>query len=120
MPPRKRGQGKIAATKRVVQRQVREQLMCFCPVCGKTMGRSVTLKVKYMPLEYAPYLTTIEFDPNKPFGVALETLGRGLGKRVIRYLDPDDMPEDFELLKARLIQAKKEWVDKGWITPEEV
>lgn len=98
-----------------------EQRMWFCPVCGKTAGRRITKRLdRYVVAEYSDYLKTIDFDPNKPFGVALETLGRGKGKRVIRYLEPADMPSDFEQVKDRLLDVVKEWIDKGWLKRTEL
>lgn len=97
------------------------QYLWLCPICGAAHGLRTTRKVKYTPVEQKPYLETIEFDPNKPFGVILETLGRGRGKRLIGYFNPEDRPEDFEQVKQRLLQALREWVvDKRWITREEV
>lgn len=96
-------------------KSAKEQFLWFCPICGTSHGiRKEKIDNKYTQ-ETVPYLSTIEFDPNKPFGVALITLGRGKGKEVSRYLLPGDMPNDFIAVKQRMIQAVKEWIDKEWI-----
>ena len=93
----------------------REQVLWFCPVCGIAHGMRATKKVDYIILEKKPYLETIDFDPDKPFGVVLETLGRGKGKRIVRYIGPEDASEDFTRVKQRLLACIQEWLKKEWL-----
>jgi len=93
----------------------REQILWFCPVCGMAHGARATKKVAYIIMEKKPYLETIDFDPNKPFGVVLEALGRGKGKRIVRYLAPEEAAEDFARVKQRLLVCIQEWLDKAWL-----
>ena len=95
------------------------QFLWFCPICGMAHGTRATKKVRnYIILEQAPYLETVTFESDKPFGVILEAMGRGKGKEVKAYLSPEDRPEDFLMVKTRMLTALKEWIDKGWIEKE--
>lgn len=96
------------------------QKLWFCPGCGMAHGQRAVRKVKYIILEKKPYLDTIEFDPDKPFGVEVQAMGRGIPPVVVRYLQPEDIPEDFARVKKRMLDAMLEWVKKGWLTPDEV
>ncbi len=101
-----------------------EYRQVFCPVCGTAHGQEVTETVEgkpWMVLSRRNYWErTKEFDPDKPFGVIQETAGRG-SFNLIGYFQPEeDIDGSFPLVKARLLQATKEWMDKGWITREEV
>lgn len=96
----------------------------FCPVCGDYHGVEVTETVpgkKYIKLARRNFWErTKEFGPDKPFGVIQETTGRG-SFRLVGYFEPgEDVDGFFPLIKERLLQALKEWRDKGWITPEEI
>ena len=97
----------------------------LCPVCGTAHGSQVTETIPgkpYMVLARRNYWEkTLEFDPNKAFGVIQETgLGRGRSFRVLGYFSPEEDEDGyFPLVKARLLQAVREWLDKGWISPQE-
>lgn len=96
----------------------------ICPVCGVAHGSEVTETVPgkpYIKLARRNYWErTKDFDPDKPFGVVQETLGRGTFK-VVGYFSPEeDVDGYFPLVKQRLIAAVKEWVNKGWIIKEEI
>jgi len=82
----------------------------LCPVCGRAHGSR------------AFWERTKDFDPNKPFGVVQEVgRGRGASFAQIGFFEPSEDTEGiFDLVKARLLQAVKEWLDKGWIKPSEV
>jgi len=60
------------------------------------------------------------FDPDKPFGVIQEALGRGTFKFIGHFSPEEDIDGFFPLIKSRLLAATKEWLDKGWITREEL
>lgn len=96
-----------------------EILEAFCPVCGRTVPQNRALKVGGVVVGKVGYFESIDWDPNKPFGVAKEASGRG-SLANFRYINPDEAPELFEVLKARLIQALKEWINKGWLSPDEI
>lgn len=96
----------------------------FCPVCGMSHGAEVTETVEgkpWMVLARRNYWEkTKEFDPDKPFGVIQESLGRGTFT-LIGYFEPEqDVDGYFPLVKRRMLQAMKEWIDKGWITRNEL
>lgn len=95
-------------------------LRAFCPVCGKSISdRRTTLRQGAITLETRPYFESIEWDENKPFGTAILAAGRGSFTQW-EYINPGDAPELFEAVRARLIQAVREWVNKGWLEREEL
>lgn len=101
-----------------------EYRQALCPVCGTAHGVEVTLTVAgkpYIKLRRRNYWERVkDYDPNKPFGVIQETSGRGSFKLVGYFSPEEDEDGFFPLVKGRMLQALKEWVDKGWIAREEV
>lgn len=95
----------------------------FCPCCGRTMGkRTITIEGKpWIKIgEENRWEDTKDFTGDKPFGVVKSSEGRGTMK-FERYYDIDEDEEGyFPLIKARLLNVISEWLDKGWITREEV
>jgi hypothetical protein len=96
----------------------------FCPVCGMAHGTEVTDRVPgkpYIKLARRNFWErTKEYDPAKPFGVIQETLGRGTFKTIGYFSPEEDQDGFFPLVKGRLLTAVKEWLDKGWLTREEL
>jgi hypothetical protein len=96
----------------------------ICPVCGTAHGVEVTETVpgkRYIKLQRRNYWERVKgFDPAKPFGVIQETSGRGSFKLVGYFGPEEDKDGFFPLVKARLLAAVKEWVNKGWITRAEL
>lgn len=100
--------------------EVKRNLEAICPLCGKGIPeRRVTLRQGSYAIETQPYFETIQWDGNKPFGVALTAGGRGSFKNW-EYIGPEDAPELFGALKSRFIQAVREWVDKGWLEKDDI
>jgi len=103
-----------------------EYRQAICPVCGRAAGYEVTETIPgkpYMVLKRENYWErTKAFDPAKPFGVIQDvSRGRGRSFKVIGYFSPEeDVDGFFPLVKARLLAAIKEWLDKGWITESEI
>ena len=101
-----------------------EYRQALCPVCGTAHGVEVTQTVRgkpYIKLKRRNYWERVkDYDPDKPFGVIQETLGRGSFKLLGYFSPAEDQDGFFPLIKARLLQATKEWMDKGWITREEI
>jgi len=92
----------------------------FCPVCGKSISeRRVTLREGTVPLETQPYFESIEWNKDNPFGTTVLAAGRGSFTQW-EYINPEDAPELFEAVKARLIQAVREWIDRGWLEKEDI
>ncbi len=97
----------------------------FCPICGRTMGMKTVYRVPgkpYMGIERREnrWESTQEFTGDKPFGVVKSSMGRG-SLKFERYYEIDEDAEGyFPLMKARLLAVVGEWLDKGWITREEV
>jgi len=95
----------------------------FCPMCGRTMGkRTVTIEGKpWIKIgEENRWEETKNFTGDKPFGVVKSSEGRGT-MQLVRYYDINEDAEGyFPLMKARLLNVISEWLDKGWITREEV
>jgi len=100
--------------------EVKVTLEALCPLCGKGIPeRRVTQRQGSMVIETQPYFEAIQWDGNKPFGIALAAGGRGSFKNW-EYIDPEDAPELFKALKARFIQAAKEWLAKGWLEKDDI
>ena len=91
----------------------------ICPLCGRTIPEKRAIKMGYVTVDKVGYFEGIEWDPEKPFGVVYEAGGRG-SLRNWQYISPEDAPELFEALKARFIQALREWINKGWLTEEDL
>jgi hypothetical protein len=95
----------------------REGLQAFCPVCGRmVMDRQVGDPLSPRTVDY---FDSIEWDPDKPFGVAKSLAGYS-SLRDWRYITPEEAPELFAGMRARFLQALREWLDKGWISREEI
>jgi len=97
-----------------VEGEIRNELReAICPVCGKCIS-----------LHHRGGLQNHldKFDHNKPFGVILDNQGgKWHGYRFIGYFNPqDDTTGLYEAVKGRLMGAVREWIDKGWITREEL
>jgi hypothetical protein len=76
----------------------------LCPVCGRASGSR------------AFWERTKDFDPAKEFGIIQDVSGgRGRNFTLVGRFGPQDEPELFELVKARLTSAVNEWRAKGWL-----
>lgn len=94
----------------------------LCPMCGRAAGQSVVRLEgsTYKKLGHKNFWAfTAEFDPDKPFGVVMESTGRGTLHKVGTF-QPEEDQEYFPLVKRRLLHVIKEWVAKGWIEQSEV
>jgi len=63
---------------------------------------------------------TQKFTKDKPFGVVKSSEGRGTLKLERYYGIDEDEEGYFPLMKARLLAVIGEWLEKKWITREEV
>ena len=95
----------------------------FCPVCFMTHGREVLVTVVGKPwivLKRGNFWAGRTVDPDKPFGVIQESKGRGTLK-MLGYFEPEEDEDGyFPLVKGLLIAAVKKWLDRGWLTREEL
>ena len=85
-----------------------------CPICGRTITSQGRM-IKHF--EKIPH-----YDPDKNFGRVMESFGRGT-MRVVREFNPGEEEEGdklFEVIKERLLQAIREWMEKGWIKEEDL
>jgi hypothetical protein len=95
-----------------------KMIAAICPCCGKTIPEKRAIKAGYVTVDWVDYFASIKWDENKSFGVSYSPGGRG--SMETDYIGPEDAPELFEAVKARFLQAIKEWLGKGWIKPEEL
>lgn len=102
-----------------VVRATERTVAALCPICGKTCPESRALKVGNITVGKVNYFESIDWDPNKPFGVSYQAGGRG-SFRSWEHINPEDAPELFEAMKKRFLDALSEWVQKGWIKEEEI
>lgn len=119
-------------TERVPAKPTGEYRSALCPVCGRTAGKK-RRGYPYQPGESAQatqnYWEWISdkdkergLGKDEPFGVIQEVgAGKGHSFRVIGYFAPEDDEDGFyPLIKARLLQAVRRWLENGWLTKEEV
>ncbi len=97
----------------------------FCPMCGRTMGKKTVYRQPGKPYfgivrQENRWESTKEFTGEKPFGVVKSSEGRGSLKFERYYGIDEDQEGYFPLMKARLLAVIGEWLEKGWITQEEV
>ena len=95
----------------------------FCPLCGLSHGM-----VNIYDIPGKPWLKTGQenfwartrnYEP-KPFGVIKEGAGRGT-MAMVGYFDIDEDTDGYyPHIKARILVFLKEWVEKGWLTSEEI
>lgn len=92
-----------------------------CPVCGHQVGlvRKTVPGQPHLTLEYENPWDSPRPGVNgkRPFGIILESVGRGT-IRVVGYYDPQDGdPEGFfPRVRARLIEAVQDWLSKGYLS----
>ncbi|MDD3983960.1 MAG: hypothetical protein PHU54_08475 [Candidatus Omnitrophica bacterium] len=95
-----------------------------CPLCGTSHGLRVTDRIEGKPwivLERENYwLKPLEFDKDKPFGVIQHAGGRGTLEVIGTFEPENDVSGSYTLIKQRLLQIVQHWVEKGWLTAEEV
>ena len=97
----------------------------FCPLCGRTMGKRTIYNVPgkpYFGIERQENLweKTREFTGDKPFGVVKSSEGKS-SMKFERYYDIDEDAEGyFPAMKSRLLNIISEWLDKGWLSKEEL
>lgn len=103
-----------------------EYRQALCPVCGSAHGKVATFRVPgkpYIKGNFVNYWERIkDFDPDKSFGV-IQEVGRGRGRsfKLIGYFSPEeDIDGYFPLVKLRLLNAVKEWLNKDWLSKDEV
>lgn len=98
------------------------QYQVFCPVCGLNHHD----RVEHDPERPSQIIgrhnfweDVVDFDPTHPYGVILESQGRGT-LRVVRYFAANEDPTGaFPLVKARMLAALQEWITKGYIDKDE-
>lgn len=135
MPRKKRsdkqvGISKLAAPERrpapKIARAAGEYRSAFCPCCGTSHG---TKRLEYPDPETQNYWQWLidkdrerGLDAEEPFGVVQAVgLGRGRSFGVVGYFGPEDDPDGFyPLVKARLLQALRRWLQRGWLSKDEV
>jgi len=101
-----------------VVKPAEEVLAALCPCCGRTI-KDRAVKISGVTVGKVGYFDSIDWEEDKPFGVAYQASGRGSFTNW-RHINPEEAPELFEALKARFIQAVREWVRKGWLSHDEI
>lgn len=96
-----------------------EVMAAICPICGRSVPENRALKVGTVTVGKVGYFDSIDWEPDKPFGVAYQASGRGSFNNW-RHIDPSQAPELFEALKGRFIDSIREWLAKGWIKRGEI
>lgn len=96
----------------------------FCPMCRRNMGKKNILIEKNKPWtkigEQDLWAKATEFTGETHFGVVFTSEGRGT-MQFVRYYDlAEDTEGYFPSMKAQLLSVIGDWLNKGWITREEV
>lgn len=127
IPPERSAQG-VAANLGVSRR--RRYLMAnewkepFCPMCRRNMGKKNILIEPNKPWtktgEENLWEKALAFTGETHFGVVKSSEGRGTMQFVRYYEIEEDSEGYFPPMKAQLLAVIKEWLDKGWLTREEV
>jgi len=94
-------------------------IAALCPVCGRSIPEKRAIRIGYTTVDHIGYFASIDWDENKAFGICYAAAGRGSLKDW-EYISPEEAPELFEAVKARLIQAVGEWITKQWVNKEEL
>lgn len=110
---------KVPSPVQVERKGAAEVVAAICPTCGRTIPSERALKVGSITVGKVGYFDSIDWDEAKPFGVAYQANGRG-SFRYNRHIGPEEAPELFEALKARLKEAVREWRKKGWFSSEDI
>lgn len=101
------------------EKVVGEVYSALCPLCGRAIPEKRSIKSGYAVVDHVGYFESIDWERGKPFGVAHPAAGRG-SFRESRDVDISEVPEFFEQVKARLIDAVREWHSKGWLSDEDL
>jgi len=91
----------------------------LCRLCGRTIPEKRAIKAGYVTVDRIDYFASIDWDREKPFGIIYPATGRGsLGQW--QHIGPEAAPELFQAVKGRLLEAVREFLEKGWVSKEEV
>lgn len=94
----------------------------FCPVCGLSIGQiNIPGPKPWVPRGKVNFWDRTElYTGAKPFGVVKSSEGRGTMKMERYYDITEDEEGYYPQIRKRLLAAVGEWVEKKWITREEV
>lgn len=84
-----------------------------CPLCGRSASTKPEVKGQGFWERLA------DFDPAKAFGVIQRAAGRGT-LNVIGHFGPEEEREIHAAIRGRIVAILVEWLNKGWLTPEDL
>ncbi len=90
-----------------------EYRQVVCPLCGRSASTKPIVKGQGFWDRLA------DFDPAKAFGVIQRAAGRGT-LDVIGHFGPEGEPEIHAAIQGRIVAMLVEWLNKGWISPEDL
>ena len=96
----------------------------FCPMCRRNMGKKNIYIDPKKPWtktgEEDLWAKALAYSGEIHFGVVKSSEGRGT-LQFVRYYDIDEDSEGYlSSMKSQLLAVLVEWLDKGWITREEL
>ena len=94
----------------------------FCPVCFMAHGdRAERHSTKhYIKLGRHNFWEDAVQQHVEQYGVTVQSEGRGTLLKLGYFTPGEDPTGSYALVKACLLKATREWLDKGWLTVEEV
>jgi hypothetical protein len=92
----------------------------FCPCCCKQVHQfRVTERIKGVAVEKEEYFSSIEWNPDQPFGLRRPTAGKA-SFTGITPIGPEDNPELFKSMHDSCVRGVRLWIQRGWIKLEEL
>ncbi|MDD5512896.1 MAG: hypothetical protein PHD09_03935 [Candidatus Omnitrophica bacterium] len=94
----------------------------FCPVCMNAHGMQAERHAtkRYIKIGQHSFWEAAMAHHVEEFGVIQESQGRGILNKVGYFPPESDPTGSYPYVKALLLRATKEWIDKGWLTADEV
>lgn len=96
----------------------------FCPMCRRNMGMKNILTVPNKPWTKVGqenlWEKVVGWEGETHFGVIKSSEGRGTMRFVGYYEIDGDVEGYFPFIKNRILSVLQDWLNAGWIAPEEI
>ncbi len=92
----------------------------FCPVCGRGVGKRNVKTPAGITIGQKNYWQGLQPYDTFPFGLVKKSEGKGSLEIVREYSIDEDREGYYEIIKARMLNAVKVWLSRGWIKKEDI